>query len=381
MPGAAAAAISAKDAAADSQQRHFSAANGVRQKYGRLHTASFRVAAALVEPLASLEALTPPLLDVLVNIAVRRAGNEAPAAVAVAAAAYNRAGVTDPRVTQAFLEAAVAARRRHAGGGGDSGSDSAAASAGHIAEVLGFCNKAGWYDPRAFAEAADALVAYGVGTLTLRQTWFVLRGFAGTRHSPPLLISALATHAKTLFPDAEAPAPSLRASTVSPATDRDCSTVHVASQQWQRPWETEDVVDMGEGSTEHVDDGMYGSSADPLDSGDSSLVSSVTSRRYRKLGHLLRTLAGLVHSFSTMEVYDTELYDRLAAGAADLLLHDSAAARLFELQPRATAAAVTTLLAGFASAGVHPGRLLEALMAGQRPLWVRYLSVGQWVSE
>ncbi|GLC38318.1 hypothetical protein PLESTB_001748600 [Pleodorina starrii] len=338
----------------------------VRQGYGRLHTATLRDAAELVEPLAALGALTPPLLEVLVNVAVRRAGNEAPAVVAAAAIAYGRAGVTDPRVAQAFLEAAVARR----GGGGAA---AAAAAAGHVAEALALCARAGWYDPRVFSEAADALVARGgVGALTLRQTWSVLRAFAGARHEHPLLLQALATHAKSF--DFQHHVPHPHSSETMLDSDADAADEAVAPRPaFGIGSESEEAG--ARQSSELCANGQYGSTtaAAPPPLGSSS-------SRGRELTLDLNTLAGLVHGFSTAQVYDSELYDRLAAGAA-ALLREATAARLGESQPRALAAALTALLEGFAGVGVYPGQLLDAMRAQQQqPCWMRSMSVDQVVS-
>ncbi|GIL50013.1 hypothetical protein Vafri_6341 [Volvox africanus] len=361
------------------EHRHTQNTPGVRQWYGRLHTATLCDAAALVEPLAALEALTPPLLEVFINIAVRRAGNEVPATVAAAAVAYGRAGVTDPRVAQAFLEATAA--RRHGGAA------AAAAAVGHIAEALGLCAKAAWYDPRVFADAADALVARGVGGLTVRQTWSVLRAFAGTRHDNPLLKDALAAHAKALFAESKS-----RSETESESrfeaglTGRDDPTgnhleyvgrkvgaaealtaaaaINFAVQDMDFSAAAAAAADVDVDVDVNVDVNVGGTSAAPRQLSEE-----------RELTLQLSTLAGLVHGFSTMQVYDRELYERLAAGAATQLRR-AMAIHLGESQPRALAAALTALLSGFAGAGIYPVQLLE-IMTAQQQGWMRSISVEQ----
>ncbi|GIM01838.1 hypothetical protein Vretimale_6615 [Volvox reticuliferus] len=350
-------------------------AHGVRQGYGRLHTATLCDAAALVEPLAALEALTPPLLEVLINIAVRRAGNEAPTVVAAAAVAYGRAGVTDPRVAQAFLEATAV--RRHGG--------AAAAAVGHIAEALGLCAKAAWYDPRVFAAAADALVARGVGGLTVRQTWSVLRAFAGTQHEHPLLKDALAAHAKALFIKSTSKTESGTESKFETNFEErdDPAGGHLKFVDRQRgdadaAATAAAAIEFAGLDTDVSGSGGAAAAAADVDANVDVNVTSTAPRQLseeRELTRQLSTLAGLVHGFSTMQVYDRELYERLAAGAAALLLR-AMAIHLGESQPRALAAALTALLSGFAGAGFYPARLLEVMTAQQQG-WTRSISVEQ----
>ncbi|EFJ53142.1 hypothetical protein VOLCADRAFT_86120, partial [Volvox carteri f. nagariensis] len=353
-------------------------AAAVRHGYGRLHTATLQDAAALVEPLAALDALKPPLLDVLVNVAVRRAGNEAPAAVAAAAIAYGRAGIVDPRVAQAFLNATATAHRRRGSGG--AAAVAAAAVASQIAEALGLCAKAGWYEPRAYSAAADTIVAYGVGGLVLRQVWAVLRAFAGARHEQPLLTDALVAHAKALLVHVHVDALRSTAAAGEGGGDAggDVSILPGAVGRRRR-------VDVDAAGAADVRAG--GSGSNGADDGVNEVYDTYGAApprhgldvRERHLTRELSMLAGLVHGFSTMQVYDRELYDRLAAGAGALLRQAGPAAALGESYPRALAAALTALLAGFAGVGFYPARLLDALSAQQHS-WMRSVSVDQALS-
>ncbi|GLI63065.1 hypothetical protein VaNZ11_005967 [Volvox africanus] len=353
------------------EHRHTQNTSGVRQGYGRLHTATLCDAAALVEPLAALEALTPPLLEVLINIAVRRAGNEASATVAAAAVAYGRAGVTEPRVAQAFLEA-TATRLR-------GGAAAASAGVGHIAEALNLCAKAAWYDPRVFTEAADALVARGVGGLTVRQTWSVLRAFAGTRHEHPLLKDALVAHAKALFTESKSRFEINFQGRDDPTGNhlgyvgRKAGDAEPLAAAPAIDFAGKDVVDFSAATVAAATTDVGVDVDIDVFNGFSPPQRQLSEER--ELTRQLSTLAGLVHGFSTMQVYDRELYERLAAGATTLLCR-AMVIHLGESQPRALAAALTALLSGFAGAGIYPVRLLEVMTAQQQG-WMRSISVEQ----
>ncbi|KAG2500180.1 hypothetical protein HYH03_001761 [Edaphochlamys debaryana] len=337
VPGASAAVPPRPEdpsAAGPSRYQAQGQAQAQRPRLGRLHTATLRHVAVLLPPLAALDALSPPLLDVARDLALRRAHRSTAAELAAAAAAFADAGVTDGAVARELLAALLdlhaetwsggaGGRQRDLGRGDD-------VIAGDLAAALRLAAAAEVCDVGLLTAAAEALLALGLESLSEADVAAVVRayGLAGHRHG--MLWDALSACVKA----------SRAAAGDGSAGDAAAAASSAAAAAW-----------VGAAARDDVPDGL----------------------RLLPVTADLRTVAHLSQGFGCIQWEDPELWEHLDAAACRHLGQPEEWTKSTNSRPagwrrrrqdfQVTAAAVAALTEGLAAAGREAPQLLARLLA------------------